>query len=251
MNGTITETRSLIAALRASWQPNWENVEVAVCPPFTSLPAALDALKDLPMLLGGQNCHHESSGAFTGEISPAMLNELGCAYVILGHSERRTLFGETDAMVSLKAAAAIAAGLKPIVCVGETEDQRAKEETNEVLARQIKGSLADVAGADLVTVAYEPVWAIGTGKTATAEQAQEAHAFIRAELRKKFGSAADGIRIQYGGSVKPDNAMELFSCSDIDGGLIGGASLKAESFLAIIAAASSVRNSGSRSGDHV
>jgi triosephosphate isomerase len=239
MNGTLKETRKLLLQLTVEWTTKCEAIEVAVCPPFTTLMIAKHALEESSMMLGAQNCYIGESGAFTGEISPAMLADLGCTYIILGHSERRTIFGETDDLVSKKLRAALDAKLIPIVCIGESEEQREKGETESILSRQIDQSLAGMTMDDAakLVIAYEPVWAIGTGKTATPEQAQSAHAFIRADLRKKFGTLADDMRILYGGSVKPDNARTLFAEPDIDGGLIGGASLDASAFIAIVEAA--------------
>ena len=239
MNGTLRETRKLIFQLAVEWGKKCEGVEVAVCPPFTALLVAKHELEESHIKLGAQNCYAKHEGPFTGEISPAMLVDIGCAYVILGHSERRTIFGETDDLVNRKLRSALDVGLKPIVCIGETDEERAHNETESVLLRQITGSLASAEAADVanITIAYEPIWAIGTGKTATPQQAQEIHAFIRSELQRKFGNLADTVTIQYGGSVKPENAFELFSQPDIDGGLIGGASLDAGSFIAIIEAA--------------
>lgn len=217
-----------------------DNVEVAVCPPSVYLHDVGAALRSSHVGLGAQNMHNASDGAYTGEVSGPMLNDLDCKYVILGHSERRQLFGETDATVNEKIGAAFANNLLPIVCVGETLDQREAGTTAEVIAEQIRGSLAGLSsdqGKNLV-IAYEPVWAIGTGKTATPEQAEEVHAQIRGLLAELFDQeTADGIRIQYGGSVKPDNAKELLGKPNIDGALVGGASLKADGFAAIIAAA--------------
>ena len=200
---------------------------------------AAEALKGSFIGLGAQNMHAAASGAYTGEVSAQMLVETGVKYVILGHSERRALFGETDAQVNAKTKAALAAGLVPIVCVGETLEERESNRTDAVVTAQVMGSLADL-GADLArcVVAYEPVWAIGTGRTATPGQAQEVHALIRRMLAKmSTGQVANTVRIQYGGSMKPDNAAELMAQPDIDGGLIGGASLKAESFADIVKAA--------------
>ncbi len=214
-------------------------VSVAVCPPFTALDAVGKALKGSPVALGAQNMHAKAEGAFTGEVAASMVLELGCAYVILGHSERRSLFGETNKTVNEKATAALAAGIKPIVCVGETLDQRKAGQTEAVIAAQVKGSLDGLGGSlDRIVIAYEPVWAIGTGLTASPAQAQEVHAQIRALLTGLGGSdAARKVVIQYGGSMKPDNARDLLAQPDIDGGLIGGAALKADSFLAIVNAA--------------
>ena len=234
MNGTVKETRKLLFQLAVEWGKQCEGVDVAVCPPFTALSVAKQELNGSHIALGAQNCYCENKGAFTGEVSPVMLADLGCTFVILGHSERRTIFGETDDLVARKARGAIDAGLLPILCIGETEQERGDNKTEEVLSRQITGSLSSVTVADKFVVAYEPVWAIGTGKTATPEQAEAAHFFIRAELKKKFGEMADDILILYGGSMKPSNAKELFACPNIDGGLIGGASLIADDFIAII-----------------
>lgn len=217
-----------------------DNVEVAVCPPAVYLHDVGAALRGSHVALGAQNMHAAADGAFTGEVSGGMLVDLGCRYVILGHSERRQLFGETDAAVNEKVKAALSQQLTPIVCVGETLEQRESNSTAQVIADQVHGSLANLSadeGAKLV-IAYEPVWAIGTGKTATPEQAEEVHLQIRELLAGLFGQeVADSIRIQYGGSVKPDNAKELLGQKNIDGALVGGASLKADSFAAIVTAA--------------
>jgi triosephosphate isomerase (TIM) len=219
-----------------------DNLAVAVCPPFVSLDAVSVSLRGTPVKLGAQNMHHEADGAFTGEISAPMLVSAGCTYVILGHSERRQYFGETDEGVNQKTRAAMAAGLVPIVCVGETLEERRAGREEEVVRRQTEKALKDLdidSGASIV-IAYEPVWAIGTGETATPDQAQALHAFIRSLLREIVGSAASEVQILYGGSMKPSNASELLSQSDVDGGLIGGASLKAADFAAIIEAARAV-----------
>jgi len=239
MNGSLKETRKLLFQLSVEWTTKCEVHEVAVCPPFTTLLIAKHALEETSMKYGGQNCYIGTSGAFTGEISPAMLAELGCTYVILGHSERRTIFGETDELVSKKLRAALDAKLIPILCIGESEEHRENDQWKSVLSRQIDQSLAGITMDDAakLVIAYEPIWAIGTGKTATPDEAQSAHAFIRAELRKKYGALADDIRILYGGSVKPDNARAIFAEPDIDGGLIGGASLDASAFIQIVEAA--------------
>ena len=214
-------------------------VEIVLCPPFTALAPVAEALRGGSVLLGAQNVHAAASGAFTGEVSAAMLSDLGCRYVIVGHSERRQLFGETHDGVNRKARALLDAGLRPIVCVGETLDEREAGDTRRVVRGQLETSLAGLDEALRETVvAYEPVWAIGTGRTASAEQAQEVHAWIRGWLAQLAGAEiAAGMRIQYGGSVKPSNAGELFGCADVDGGLIGGASLDAGSFAAILRAA--------------
>ncbi len=239
MNMRRDSSAALVHAMLDVLVPS-ESVEVAVCPPAVYLHDVGAALRGSHVSLGAQDMHSTDDGAFTGEISGGMLNDLGCRYVILGHSERRQLFGETDASVSEKIAAAYANDLVPIVCVGETLEQRESGATADVVASQIRGSLSglDAARAATLVVAYEPVWAIGTGRTATPEQAEEVHAQIRQLLTELFGEAtAQSIRIQYGGSVKPDNAQELLSQPNIDGALVGGASLKADSFAAIVAAA--------------
>jgi triosephosphate isomerase len=214
------------------------DVEIVIVPPFTAIAAVNAALENAQHVkVGAQNMHWERSGAFTGEISPPMLRDLFVRYVVLGHSERRTLFGETDEIVNRKVRAAHEATLRPILCVGESLAQRDAGEVEKVLTTQLKGSLAGLAPRELqeTVIAYEPVWAIGTGKTATAEQAQEAHRFIRTVLREISDEAtADKIRIQYGGSVKPDNARKLMSQPDIDGALVGGASLDPRSFAQIV-----------------
>jgi triosephosphate isomerase len=212
-------------------------VETVVCVPFTALDTVAQAVQGSGLGLGAQNVHWAAQGAFTGEISAAMLTELGVRYVIIGHSERRQYFGETDATVNQRAKAALAAGLQPIVCVGETLAEREAGTTTQVVERQVRVGLAGLHGTDWdgLVIAYEPVWAIGTGKTATTAQAQEVHAFIRKLLVELAGAAAAAkIRIQYGGSMKPENAKELMSQPDIDGGLIGGASLEAKAFAAVV-----------------
>jgi triosephosphate isomerase (TIM) len=213
------------------------DVEIVVAPPFTALHAAADAARSSNVAVAAQDLHWEREGAFTGEVSAAMIREAGAEYVIIGHSERRTLFGETDATVNRKIAAAFAAGLTPIVCIGETLDQRERNETNDVLDRQIKQGLDGLTADQLVqlVLAYEPVWAIGTGRTATAAQAQEAHAHIRSRLRQWFGAeAAELCHILYGGSVKPDNIASLIANPDVDGALVGGASLDVQAFFDIV-----------------
>ncbi len=213
-------------------------VDVAVCPPTIWLEAVAERLKGSGVRLGAQNVHPAESGAFTGEVSASMLAEVGARYVIVGHSERRQVFGESDAFVAEKASAALAAGLVPIVCVGETLDQRESGDAQATVLGQLAASLdgVEVADASQIVVAYEPVWAIGTGKTATPDQAQAMHAAIRTALADRF-AGGDGVEILYGGSVKPGNAAELFAQPDLDGALVGGASLDAESFAAIAAAA--------------
>ncbi len=211
--------------------------DILVCPPFTSLARVGKVLEGTGILLGAQNMHHADEGAYTGEVSAAMLKDLGVSHVIVGHSERRQYFNESDSFLNLKVKAAVEAGLIPILCVGETLEEHESGATESVVAGQLEGGLEGVEiahGEDLV-IAYEPIWAIGTGKTASPEQAQEAHAFIRTKLTQAFGADLAGtMRIQYGGSVKPDNAAALMGQPDIDGALVGGASLKAESFADIV-----------------
>jgi triosephosphate isomerase len=211
--------------------------EIAVCPSFVSLPAAVEATKGSNIAIGGQNLHWEKEGAYTGEISAGMLLAVGCTHVIIGHSERRQYFGETDDTVNLKLKIALEAGLTPIVCVGEVLEEREAGLTEDVLRRQCLRAFHAISGrkAGKLVVAYEPVWAIGTGKTATPQLAAEAHVLIRGEAAKAFGDKlADSLRILYGGSVKPENAKALMSEEEIDGALVGGASLNANSFAAII-----------------
>jgi triosephosphate isomerase len=239
MNMTTAQASSLVTGIIKELSGKKSAADVVVCPPFTSIKAAADAITCSCVALGAQNMHWVDAGAYTGEVSAPMLCDLGVKYVILGHSERRTYFGETDEIVNRKVKAALAAGLTPIVCVGETLKERIDEKTAKVVTTQVHGSLADLgAGLGKVVVAYEPVWAIGTGKTATSAQAQEVHAMIRKVLAGMSDEAtAQTIRIQYGGSMNAANAAELLTQPDIDGGLIGGASLKVDSFAAIIAAA--------------
>jgi len=208
--------------------------EVLVCPPFTALAPAADILGGTSVRLGAQDCFWERRGAFTGEISPVMLKEIGCDYCIVGHSERRQSFGETDEIVRRKALALQAEGLVPIVCVGETKEQRESGRAFEIIDKQLRECFNASVDPRAVVVAYEPVWAIGTGLTATSEQAQEVHGRIRRLLGEFFGAAGQGIRILYGGSVTPDNVAGLMAEPDIDGALVGGASLKADSFAAIV-----------------
>jgi triosephosphate isomerase (TIM) len=236
MHKTVAEAVALVKAIGEGLGDASGRVQVAVAPPFTALHAAAQAAAGSPVEVAGQDVHWEPQGAFTGAVSAAMLAEAGCRHGIVGHSERRQLFGETDEGVRKKTAALLGAGLRPIVCVGETLAERESGRTLEVVDRQVRQGLAGLDAARLgqVTLAYEPVWAIGTGKTATAAQAQEVHAAIRSILRELGGSVADAIRIQYGGSVKPENAQELMSQPDVDGALVGGASLKAGDFLAIV-----------------
>ncbi len=215
-------------------------VDLLVCPPFVNIVPVAEVLKGSLVALGAQNMHHEESGAFTGEISAAMLLDTGCKYVILGHSERRQIFKETDADVNQKALAALKAGLVPVVCVGETLEERESGETSTVVRRQFENSLAGISAEQIekVVIAYEPVWAIGTGKVATPEQAEEVHAELRGLLTKHYNDKSSAnVRILYGGSVKPSNAKELLSQPNIDGALVGGASLKVDDFLGIAAGA--------------
>lgn len=236
---TVAEARHLVSELVPALQVIG-GVEKVLCPPFTSLLAAAALLEGTDIGLGAQNMHWELSGAFTGEISPTMLAEL-CQYVILGHSERRTYFGETDESVNRKVQAALACELTPIVCVGETLDEYESGRTAEVVSRQVRLGLAGLSlateGNPPLVIAYEPVWAIGTGRNATPAQAQTVHEFLRAAVAKRDAETADGLTILYGGSVKPSNAAELFAMPDVDGGLIGGASLVAEDFISICKAA--------------
>ncbi len=241
MNTTRSEALDLVKGLRQAL-PQGNSVDVAVCPPSVYLAPVSAALEGSAIGLGAQNMYHESGGAFTGELSAAMLLDVGCRYVILGHSERRHILGESNEDVCRKVHAAIAAGLIPIVCVGETLQEREAGKTSDIVAEQFFGSLAGVSAADAsrVVIAYEPVWAIGTGVNATPEQAEEVHANLRGILASRFGAAvADQVRIQYGGSVKADNAAELLAKPNIDGALVGGASLKAAGFAAIVQAAAS------------
>lgn len=243
MNHLLAGARELVAGVRSGIDrlgSRATNVEVAVCPPSMYLFPIAKAIAGSPIVVGAQNVFHEAAGAFTGELAPSMIVETGARYVIVGHSERRHTIGihEDDWIINRKAKAAQAAGLTPILCVGETLAQRDSHQTLEVLTFQLTAGLVGLrveSQADLV-IAYEPVWAIGTGRNATAGQAHEAHAHLRAVLTSRAGAAAGAIRILYGGSVKPENAREIMAQPDVDGGLIGGASLKADSFLAIVEA---------------
>jgi len=237
MHKTCAEARELVRALAPLVEGSAGKVQVAVAPTFTALAATAEAIRGTAIELAAQNVHFEPQGAFTGEISVGMLAELGVKHVIIGHSERRQLFGETDEGVRKKAGAILQAGMLPIVCVGETLQEREGGKTLEVVSRQVKGALTGLPGSAVpaITLAYEPVWAIGTGKTATTAQAQEVHAAIRKLLGEMFGGAtAAAVRIQYGGSVKPDNAAELMGQPDVDGALVGGAALKAADFSQIV-----------------
>jgi triosephosphate isomerase (TIM) len=239
MNKDIHETATLINELKVRLKDFKNEVDIVVCPPFTSLVIAKTLLKDSPMKLGAQNMSKFDDGAYTGEISGKMLVATGCEYVILGHSERRQYFKENDELVNAKVKKALAAGLLPIMCVGETLEEREGGLADQVISTQIRGGLHELTSAEMgkVIVAYEPVWAIGTGKTATPDQANAAHKLIRKTLGQLFSwPVAEKTVIQYGGSVNNSNALDLFSQSDIDGGLIGGASLKTDSFMGIIQA---------------
>jgi triosephosphate isomerase len=236
MNKTVAEAAEFIDALLPRIAATQH--DVVVCPPFTALHEVVERRRGTAVRVAAQNMHFEESGAFTGEVSAPMLVELDVEAVVLGHSERRQFFGETDEALAKKVPAALAADLEPILCVGESEEARDAGETESVLERQLQADLAEVSDEDVakVVIAYEPIWAIGTGKVATPEQAQEACAFIRDVLRAR-GAAADDVRILYGGSVKPGNAAELLALPDVDGALVGGAALVAEDFAAIVEAA--------------
>jgi triosephosphate isomerase len=236
MYKTIDESIELVTLLKRSLV-DVEGVEIVVCPPFVSLSDVRETLIGSNIGLGGQDCYWEKEGAFTGEVSCPMLKAAGCTYVIIGHSERRQYFNETNETVNKKVKAALAAGLKPIVCVGEKLDERKAGKTFDVVKDHVENSLAGLTGEEMfkAVIAYEPVWAIGTGVVATKEQAQEVHKYIRELLLKIFGAeVAAAVRIQYGGSVKPENIRELISQEDVDGALVGGASLKADLFTAIV-----------------
>jgi len=236
MYKTVAEAVNFVVAFREK-TAGQAGVEMVLCPPFTALSMVAEKLSGADIALGAQNCYWETEGAYTGEIAPGMLKEIGCQYVILGHSERRQYFGETDVKVHKKVRAALTAGLVPIVCVGELLEERESGRTEEVVSRQVDGALAGLQASEAagIVVAYEPVWAIGTGRTASAADAQAVNGYIRGILRRLFGDeVAEAVRIQYGGSVKPGNAAELMAQPDIDGALVGGASLDAESFAQIV-----------------
>ncbi len=237
MHGSLTANQALLTSIRQAAVDGLKSA-CAVCVPFPYLAQVQSALAGSAIGWGAQTVSEYAQGAYTGEISAAMLNDFGCRYVIVGHSERRALYGETDAQVAAKFAAALQAGLMPILCVGETLAERESGVTSEVVTRQLDAVIAHVGVAALASsvLAYEPVWAIGTGKTATPQQAQDVHALIRARVAAGDAAVAQGLQVLYGGSVKPGNAPELFAMADIDGGLIGGAALVAEDFLAICAA---------------
>lgn len=234
MYKTAREASEAIRALR-QLVADVTDVEVVICPPFTALPASLEAARGTRIRVGAQDCHWEKEGAFTGEVSVPMLADLGCSDVIVGHSERRQYFGETDAIVDRKIDTVLASGLTCIGCLGETLQEREQAETLAVLDRQLRGGFARHLGSPRLVIAYEPVWAIGTGRTATPAQAQEAHEFLRQLVGRMAGpDVAAGVRILYGGSVKPDNMKALMAQPDVDGGLVGGASLDPSSFAKIV-----------------
>lgn len=233
MNGSAAALSEVEALLAAHPAPA---CEMLLCPPATLTARMAWAARESALKIGGQDCHAKASGAHTGDISAAMLKDAGASHVILGHSERRADRGETDAEVRAKTEAALAEGLIAVVCVGETEAERDAGQTLAVVGRQLAGSVPDSASAETLVIAYEPVWAIGTGRTPTLEEIAEVHAFLRAELTARFGAMAAGIRLLYGGSVKPSNATEIFAVKDVDGALVGGASLKAADFGAIVTA---------------
>lgn len=238
MNGSRTSAEELLEGVR-SGAAELSGVDIVVCPPYPYIPQAEATLKGSNVAWGGQSLSTETSGAFTGEVAASMLLDFGCEYVIVGHSERRALYGESNDIVAKKFSTAVDAGLTPILCVGETLEERESGVTEEVVGRQLD-AVIDKVGIDLLSkgvIAYEPVWAIGTGKTATPDQAQDLHAFIRSRIAAKDNKVAENMPILYGGSMKPANAAELISKPDIDGGLIGGASLKVEAFLSICRAA--------------
>jgi triosephosphate isomerase (TIM) len=236
MNMTATQARELASKL-VPLVASIKDRDIVLGPPFTSLPAVAETIKGSNIGLSAQNLHWEDKGAFTGEVSAEMLLDLGCRYVIIGHSERRQYFGETDETVNRKAKQALRKGLLPILCVGETLAEREAGKLNDIIGRQVTGGLKDISADDMkkVVIAYEPVWAIGTGKTATPEQANEVHALIRQKVKSLYSAdIAEGLRIQYGGSVTPENISTLMAMPDIDGALVGGASLKPESFAALV-----------------
>ncbi len=235
MNGLTAALTEIVALCRAHPAPA---CDMLICPPATLVAQVAAVAQGTGLALGGQDCHSAASGAHTGDVSAAMLKDAGASYVIVGHSERRTDHGETDAVVLAKASAAQAAGLVPIVCLGETEVERDAGETLNVIGRQLTGSVPDTSTADTLVIAYEPVWAIGTGRTPSLQEIAEVHAFLRQRLTARLGTEAAGVRLLYGGSVKPSNAAEIFALPHVDGALVGGASLKAADFGAIVAALS-------------
>lgn len=233
MNNTTLEATTLAKAIKEGTQ-GISGGEIVLAPPFTALQSVCDAIKGSQVLLAAQNMYYEDKGAYTGEISPLMLKDIGCTYVIIGHSERRKYFHETDETVNMKVKKCLSVGLKPIVCVGETEEEREKGVTEFVVGIQVKKALNGIDKIDDIVIAYEPVWAIGTGKNATPVEAEEVHGFIRNIVGDKYGDACKNTRILYGGSVTSDNISELIDMEDIDGALVGGASLKSEGFIGII-----------------
>ncbi|MEM8843737.1 MAG: triose-phosphate isomerase [Pseudomonadota bacterium] len=241
LNGNLSMVSSLLEPID-SFAKNFNDVDVVISPPFPYLAACGHAIKSDNVFLSAQSVAREMQGAFTGEVSAEMLSEMGCVYIIVGHSERRGYYGESDQIVADKAVRSLEAGLTPILCVGESLEQREQEQMKEVIIKQLAAVMVKVGIDNMakMVIAYEPIWAIGTGKTATPEQAQEVHSIIRSEIAKQSPEIADGLRILYGGSVKASNAVELFSQLDIDGGLIGGASLDAKQFNAIVKAASAL-----------
>ena len=232
MNKTIPETRDFLSAFIPEVK-EVKDVDIVIAPPFTSLTAAAEKLKNTNIILAAQDMFYEEKGAYTGEVSPLMLTDIGCRYVIIGHSERRQYFNEIDEIVNRKIKAAKKAGLGVILCIGESLEEREAGKTFHVLEREIDKGLHET-DIEKIVIAYEPIWAIGTGKTATPEQAQEAHAYIRERLRLKYGNRADDICIIYGGSATPENVDSLMACKDLDGALVGGASLKVESFTRLV-----------------
>ncbi|MEI8033101.1 MAG: triose-phosphate isomerase [Chlorobiaceae bacterium] len=239
MNNTITESAALATALLGELGAGFTGCEIGIAPTFIALQEAGAIIEGSPVQLVAQNCHYENDGAFTGEVSARMVKAAGCSYVIIGHSERRQFFGETNATVNLRVKKALSEGLKVILCAGETLEEREAGVTSSVITTQVREGLQGISDISDIVVAYEPVWAIGTGKTASSAQAEEVHLLIRTTIGELYGEkAASHLRIQYGGSVKPSNAVELFAMPNIDGGLIGGASLNASDFAAIIKAAS-------------
>jgi len=237
MNNDLNESQNLISKLTSGLSNEKINCEVIICPPFTSLQEASSLIKNTVVKLGAQNMYYEENSAYTGEVSASMLKSVGCEYVILGHSERRTIFGESDSLINKKIKKALQSNLKPIFCAGETLQERESGVTKDVIRRQVVEGLKDILINDLaqIIIAYEPVWAIGTGKTATPAQAEEVHEYIREIIGSLYNKdVSENLTIQYGGSVKPENAAELMSQKDIDGALVGGACLKADSFIKII-----------------
>jgi triosephosphate isomerase len=237
MNTSLSEATDLARSVKEG-SAGITNGDVVLAPPFTALQSVYETIKGSQVLLAAQNMFYEDKGAYTGEVSPLMLKDIGCSYAIIGHSERRKYFGETDDTVNLKAKKSLAVGLKPIVCVGETDAEREKGVTEFVVGIQVKKALSGIAKLDEIVIAYEPVWAIGTGKNATPAEAEDVHGFIRNVLADMYGDASKNVRILYGGSVTADNIGDLIGMEDIDGALVGGASLKSDGFIGIIRKAS-------------